>query len=59
MSNQSTRVATLSPMQIWLVSLAAGLFAAGFAIFLQWLIYDDWLHERVPWRLPEACWPGC
>ena len=58
MSNQSTRVATLSPMQIWLVSLAAGLFAAGFAIFLQWLIYDDWLHEAGPLEISGSVLAG-
>jgi hypothetical protein len=36
---------------IWLLSLCAGLSVFGVAILLQWLIYDDWLHDRGPLRL--------
>jgi hypothetical protein len=36
---------------IWLISLCAGLSVSGLAILLQWLIYDDWLHDRGPLRL--------
>jgi hypothetical protein len=36
----------VSTTSIWLVSLASGICVLGFAAFLQWLIYDDWMHER-------------
>ena len=49
MSNDYLRVLRYClARRIWLQSFAAGLFAAGFAAFLQWLIYDDWLHEGWP-----------
>ena len=40
-----------SDAAIWLVSLLAGLAVFVFAIFIQWLIYDDWLHDRGPLRI--------
>ena len=40
-----------SDVAIWLVSLLAGLAVFVFAIFIQWLIYDDWLHDRGPVRI--------
>ena len=40
-----------STLAIWLVSLASGVCVFGVAIFLQWLIYDDWMHDHVPVRL--------
>jgi hypothetical protein len=40
-----------SDITIWLVSLCAGLSVFAFAILMQWLIYDDWLHDRGPLRL--------
>lgn len=58
MSDKSTPVAMLSRTQIWLMSLAAGLLAAGFAIFLQWLIYDDWLHEAGPVEIAGSVLAG-
>lgn len=58
MSNTSARVSALSRTQIWLWSIAAGLFAAGFAIFLQWLIYDDWLHEAGPIEIAGSVLAG-
>lgn len=36
---------------IWSLSLVSGLTAVGLAIFLQWLIYDDWLHDAGPVRV--------
>lgn len=35
---------------IWLVSLASGGCVLGLAIFLQWLIYNDWMHDHAPLR---------
>jgi hypothetical protein len=40
-----------SDVAIWLVSLLAGLTVFAFAIWIQWLIYDDWLHDRGPVRI--------
>ena len=40
-----------SDIAIWLVSSLAGFFVFALAILLQWLIYDDWLHDRGPLRL--------
>lgn len=39
-----------STLAICLVSLASALSVLGFAIFLQWLIYDDWMHVHAPMR---------
>lgn len=35
---------------IWLVSLASGGCVLGLAIFLQWLVYNDWMHDHAPQR---------
>ena len=40
-----------STASIWLVSLASGLCVLVFTAFLQWLIYDDWMHSRNPLQL--------
>lgn len=40
-----------SDVAIWLVSTLSGLSVFAFAIFIQWLIYDDWLHDRGPLRI--------
>ncbi len=40
-----------SSLAIWLVSLASGGCVFGVAIFLQWLVYDDFMHDHVPIRL--------
>ncbi len=40
-----------SDAAIWRVSLLAGLSVFAFAILIQWLIYDDWLHDRGPLRI--------
>lgn len=39
-----------SSLAIWLVSLASGGCVLGIAIFLQWLIYNDWMHDHAPLR---------
>jgi hypothetical protein len=41
----------VSEITIWLVSLLSGLSVFAFAILAQWLIYDDWLHDRGPLRI--------
>src|SRR5438105_1880518 len=40
-----------SSRRILLSSLASGLVVMAIAIFAQWLIYDDWLHDRGPLRI--------
>jgi hypothetical protein len=40
-----------SDVTIWLTSFAAGLAVFALAIFLQWLIYDDWMHRGGPLRI--------
>lgn len=39
-----------SAFAIWLVSLATGLCVFGIAVFLQWLVYNDWMHDHAPLR---------
>lgn len=39
-----------SSLAIWLVSLASGGCALGLAISLQWLVYNDWMHDHAPLR---------
>ena len=34
-----------SDATIWFISLLAGLSVLAVAIYIQWLIYDDWLHR--------------
>jgi hypothetical protein len=58
MSNPSARVSALSRTHIWLWSIAGGLFATALAIFLQWLIYDDWLHEAGPVEVAGSALAG-
>jgi hypothetical protein len=47
-----------SDLSIWLVSLVAGFFVFAMAIFIQWLIYDDWLHDRGPVRVVGSLLSG-
>lgn len=35
----------VSDPAIWFSSIAAGIAVFALAIFLQWLIYDDWMHR--------------
>jgi thiol:disulfide interchange protein len=35
-----------SNLVLWLGSLAAAIAVFAVAVFLQWLVYDDWLHDR-------------
>lgn len=39
-----------STLAIWLVSIASGLCVLGIAVFLQWLVYNDWMHLHAPQR---------
>jgi hypothetical protein len=47
-----------SDIAIWLWSLLSGLFVFVVAIFFQWLIYDDWMHNRGPLRLVGSVLAG-
>lgn len=40
-----------SPASVWFFAIACGLAIFFFAIGLQWLIYDDWMHSTGPLRL--------
>ncbi len=45
-------------LAIWGLSLASGLTVFGLAIFFQWLIYDDWLHDSGPVRIVGSLLAG-
>jgi hypothetical protein len=47
-----------SDVTIWLISLCAGFSVLALAILLQWLIYDDWLHDRGPVRVVGSILAG-
>jgi hypothetical protein len=38
-------LAESSDASIWFYSVMSGLMALGAAILIQWLVYDDWLHQ--------------
>lgn len=40
-----------SEITVWLLSASCGVAVFAIAIFIQWLIYDDWLHDRGPVRV--------
>ena len=40
-----------SLLTISLISVAAGLWVLAIAILMQWLIYDDWLHQTGPLQM--------
>jgi hypothetical protein len=40
-----------SSLAIWTVSLASGLCVLALSVFLQWLIYDDWMHRTGPLQI--------
>jgi thiol:disulfide interchange protein len=37
-----------SSLAIWTVSIATALCVLAISVFLQWLIYDDWMHRTGP-----------
>ena len=47
-----------SEIKIWLLSSLCGLAVFGAAVFIQWLIYDDWLHDKGPLRLVGSILAG-
>jgi hypothetical protein len=40
-----------SDVKIWLLSVAAAIAVFTIAISVQWLIYDDWMHDKGPLRV--------
>jgi uncharacterized membrane protein len=40
-----------SEVRIWLLSVFCGFAVFAIAVFMQWLIYDDWLHDKGPVRI--------
>jgi hypothetical protein len=47
-----------SDPSIWLISFVAGLSVFALAIFVQWLIYNDWLHDHGPIRVVGSTLSG-
>jgi hypothetical protein len=47
-----------SDVRIWLVSVAAAIVVFGAAVFIQWLVYDDWLHDKGPVRIVGSILAG-
>lgn len=43
---------------VLLYSLVTGASASGVALVIQWIVYDDWLHEAGPLRLAGAVLAG-
>ena len=40
-----------SDVRIWILSVVSAIAVFASAIFIQWLIYDDWLHDKGPLRI--------
>lgn len=47
-----------SDIRIWLLSVLCAVVVFGGAIFMQWLIYDDWLHDQGPVRIVGSLLAG-
>ncbi len=47
-----------SDIRIWLLSVFCAVAVFGIAVFLQWLIYDDWLHDKGPLRVVGSILAG-
>lgn len=47
-----------SDIRIWLLSVCCAVMVFGVAVFLQWLIYDDWLHDKGPLRVVGSALAG-
>lgn len=43
---------------LWLSSIGAGVAVFGLALWLQWLIYDDWMHWKGPLRMVGSAVAG-
>jgi hypothetical protein len=51
-------LADSSDTSIWFISIVSGAMALGGAISIQWLVYDDWLHDAGPLRLAGSVLAG-
>jgi len=40
------------------MSVAAGIFVFATAVFIQWLVYDDWMHDKGPLRVVGSILAG-
>jgi uncharacterized membrane protein len=47
-----------SEITIWLLSALCAVVVFGVAIFIQWLIYNDWLHDKGPVRIVGSLLAG-
>lgn len=47
-----------SDVRIWLLSVLCAVAVFCGAIFMQWLIYDDWLHDKGPVRIVGSLLAG-
>ncbi len=45
----------LSALRIWGVALVSSSFVLVVSLIIQWVIYDDWLHETGPLRIVGTC----
>ncbi len=48
----------VSEITIWLLSSFCGFAVFALAVFIQWLIYDDWMHDKGPVRLVGSILAG-
>ncbi len=47
-----------SDIRIWLLSVFCAIAVFAIAVFMQWLIYDDWLHDKGPLRVVGSILAG-
>ncbi len=47
-----------SDIKIWLIAVLCAVIVFATAIFMQWLIYDDWLHDKGPVRVVGSLLAG-
>src|SRR5579864_7860267 len=47
-----------SDIRIWLLSVFCAGVVFAVAVFMQWLIYDDWLHNKGPLRVVGSILAG-
>jgi lipid-A-disaccharide synthase-like uncharacterized protein len=48
----------VSEITIWLLSSFCGVAVFAITVFIQWLIYDDWMHDKGPVRLVGSILAG-
>ncbi len=55
LSRYTRKSRVLSPTRIWAVALVSSSLVLVVSLIIQWLIYDDWLHETGPLRIVGTC----